>query len=806
MIAKQLQHAKFILLNGKIPIEKNWQTEANYPYDHNKIITHEGNLGLATGYANILGIDSDDETITNLLENKLPKTLTIKTGSEEEYKKHFIFECEDGKNGVLFNEDSKVIGHIQFKGKQLVAPGSIHPDTKKEYKIIKDLSITKIKFEDIQKILWKYLITKKEKQTTNFKKDEDIEEIKQKVSVVGLMNEYGFDTSRNPTECIWHSSKGKQNFSYNDELWHCFHCEKSGDVFSLIMEQEKCDFVTAKQKLMEKTGIGKKEELYIWDEKHDKDTGVLISKKLIITNISTNILNTYKIITVGEEKLDMYCYDNDSGLYKKNGERIINEYTQKKTEGVITIHQLNEIKGQLQRQTYKERDVLVNGNLNLICVGNGVLNLETLELLPFTSKEIFTQKIGWDYKSESGCSKIKKFLGEVLDDEDVNVLQEFAGYCLYRKYFIKKALIFWGGKNTGKTTVINLMVKFIGQMNTSGVSLHKIIYDKFAGYRLYGKFLNFFDDLSFKDIKDTGSFKITTGGGYISAEKKFGDSFEFMNHAKLLFATNKFSAVVDTDDMAYYDRWIIIPFDTNFDENNEFTDKRILDKITTPEEMSGMLCWALEGLKRVMDNERFSYNKTADENRITMEKNSNSIVSFIHDEISQEDNNFIATSDLYDMYCHYINDNGLPKETLDKFSKTLPKKIPYAVACRRDCEKDKKTEKNVRGYLNVKISTKYTVYTTYFNIYMKQKGIRNDNVFIQYNVKKRGIDGIEKPPDQSTIKDTLISIFAMQSEIEIQQFLTRFPEDQHKAIDVILDNLKRDGDIYEHRNGFIKLL
>ena len=57
-----------------------------------------------------------------------------------------------------------------------------------------------------------------------------------------------------------------------------------------------------------------------------------------------------------------------------------------------------------------------------------------------------------------------------------------------------------------------------------------------------------------------------------------------------------------------------------------------------------------------------------------------------------------------------------------------------------------------------------------------------------------------------TIKNTLFSLFAMQPEIEIQQFLTRFPKEFHAAIDIMLNNLKSEGEIFECKPGWIKML
>lgn len=60
--------------------------------------------------------------------------------------------------------------------------------------------------------------------------------------------------------------------------------------------------------------------------------------------------------------------------------------------------------------------------------------------------------------------------------------------------------------------------------------------------------------------------------------------------------------------------------------------------------------------------------------------------------------------------------------------------------------------------------------------------------------------------DAKTIKTTLFTMFAMQPEIEVQQFLTRFPENFHSSIDIMLDGLKEKGEIFECKPGWIKML
>ncbi len=67
-------------------------------------------------------------------------------------------------------------------------------------------------------------------------------------------------------------------------------------------------------------------------------------------------------------------------------------------------------------------------------------------------------------------------------------------------------------------------------------------------------------------------------------------------------------------------------------------------------------------------------------------------------------------------------------------------------------------------------------------------------------------NSVTETMDSGTVKDTLFAMFSTQQEIEIQQFLTRFPENFHASIDIMLDNLKSNGEIMESRPGFVRIL
>jgi putative DNA primase/helicase len=333
----------------------------------------------------------------------------------------------------------------------------------------------------------------------------------------------------------------------------------------------------------------------------------------------------------------------------------------------------------------------------LINLNNGVLNVRTKELMEHSPDYLFLTKIPVDFEPDTDCPVIRKYLTDVLDDDQVTLVQEWFGYAMYPEYFIKKAIIFVGDGDTGKTTLINLLHTFYGEKNVSGVSLQKISSDKFSCAHLYKKYINLYDDLSFKDISDNGAFKIATGGGIITGEKKYGDQFQFKNYAKLTFACNKIPDVKDADDEAYFNRWIVVQFNYVVEEKDK--DKQLIHKMTTPQELSGFLNFALDGLARLLENEKFSYNKNADEIKAEMLQSGSSIGKFAFDCLEAGEGPHISKEDMYKAFLRYIQQNNLPSASIGALGKRLPKYANYMSMWR---PVDQKTGKQFSAWSNVK--------------------------------------------------------------------------------------------------------
>ena len=367
----------------------------------------------------------------------------------------------------------------------------------------------------------------------------------------------------------------------------------------------------------------------------------------------------------------LYFYDSERGVYDKNGDIIVRRLIEKSLNAENRQHRTTETVFLVHGKTFAKIEPSQK-----VAVENGLLNPETGEITSFTPSEFIVNRLPIRYDKDAKCPEISKFFTEVAPEDLTPQFEEIFGYCLLKRNPIHKATVPIGEGRNGKTTFLNLLTAFLGIENISRITLQDMCMGKFELAELKDKLANICDDLPGKALRTVGTFKWVTGNSPIMAQNKHRNPFTFWPTAKHLFGCNKLPAPSE-DTVAYFSRFNIIPFTMMFIGKND--DKEKLAKMTTPDELSGLLNLALAGLKRLLSNGDFTNCKTIEENRQLYIRSSDSCKAFSEDQLEESDDpkDFIATETLYQLYVIYCRDNRLPKiETKQKLAQAMRQTYP----------------------------------------------------------------------------------------------------------------------------------
>ena len=365
---------------------------------------------------------------------------------------------------------------------------------------------------------------------------------------------------------------------------------------------------------------------------------------------------------------DAYCL-----MYKEKWKSINNDFDLPEHIPKATVRYVNEVLAYIRAYTHIPRELIDTFQEKYINFKNCLFNLDKWEFEAHSPEIKTICQIPVNYDPKAECPQIKKFLRDVANSEDIAFLEEWAGYCLTTDVSYQKALMLYGIPGTGKSVFATLLETFIGRENASSESLQKIEEDKYRAAKLYGKLVNICSDIPSTKMHKTEVFKkLVSGLDTIDAENKYQDPFKFKNKAKLTFSANKIPE--GPKDPAFYERFCLIEFGNKF-RGTDKDDKRLIQKLTTDAELSGFLNVALEGLKRLYENDKFSYNKTFEETEREYILNSNPVAFFMEKNTVVSDQDIESTI-LYLSYADWSTKNNIPRVSNIEFSRRL-KKMGY---------------------------------------------------------------------------------------------------------------------------------
>lgn len=298
----------------------------------------------------------------------------------------------------------------------------------------------------------------------------------------------------------------------------------------------------------------------------------------------------------------------DEGAYREGGDRFIRQRVKSLLNawdavGEWTISLTTEVVEYIAVDAPELWDRPPMDRLNL---RNGLLRVVDRELLPHDPSHLTTVQLPVEYRPDADCPAIDKFVADAFPADAESLAWEMAAWLMLPDVSVQKAVLLTGEGGNGKSVWLRLLTAFIGKRNTASVSLHKLEANPFAVSRLIGKLANVCADLPSEHLAGTSVFKQLVGGDSLDAEYKFRDSFDLYPFVRLIFSANHPPRSTDAS-KAFFDRWIVLPFDRCFRGTKDEIPKAELDAaLQSPSELSGLLNRALAVLPEFRARNGFS--------------------------------------------------------------------------------------------------------------------------------------------------------------------------------------------------------
>lgn len=326
-------------------------------------------------------------------------------------------------------------------------------------------------------------------------------------------------------------------------------------------------------------------------------------------------------------------------------------------------------------------DVSINVNSSpcdakLIAFKNGIYDIETNQFLDFDPKFLITNKIDFNFNPDAYSLIVDHTLDKLAckDGQIRMLLEEVIGYTFYRRNELRKAFILTGDKANGKSTYLDMIKTLLGDKNTSALDLSELG-DRFKSAELFSKLANIGDDIGDEFIANPSVFKKLVSGDRINAERKGQDPFDFNNYSKLLFSANNIPRIKDKSG-AVIDRLVIIPFNASFSANDPDFDPYIKYKLRTPESMEYLIKIGLNGLKRVLQNHKFTISSQVQKALVEYDEANNPILLFFREEPKIENE---PTNKVYQKYNEFCLANNFNAMGNIEFSKQVKKRLDYDI-------------------------------------------------------------------------------------------------------------------------------
>lgn len=370
-----------------------------------------------------------------------------------------------------------------------------------------------------------------------------------------------------------------------------------------------------------------------------------------------------------KDEKKFFLYDQSTGLWQEQSSnaqlcdvaQLIMQYVPNDYIRLSTSRMISQIQSFIKGLAEK-RGAFQNKKKNVIHVANGILEFISgggWELRNPQPEDYSRNRSEITYKPESQCPQfLDQLLGEAMPEEDISLLQQYAGLVLLGYNLSQKVLLLTGSAGGGKSTLVNILEGLIGRHNCCELRTEHLD-QRFEIARFVGKTLLTAKDVksSFLNTPGAAKIKALTGKDTLTADfKGVSTGVDVIGNFNVVITANtELHVALDGDKEAWRRRLLWIKYElpptstpiADFDE-----------KILT-EEGAGVLNWALEGARKLLvegGKIRMTAKQTERVDKLLLE--SDTVGQFVHKCIVLSPGLNATSEELWSQFCHYCDYQG----------------------------------------------------------------------------------------------------------------------------------------------------
>ena len=319
---------------------------------------------------------------------------------------------------------------------------------------------------------------------------------------------------------------------------------------------------------------------------------------------------------------------------------------------------------------------MLDADPNLLNLRNGVLKLDSLELVPHDADLLLSKCANVFYEDLASSDDFLSFIEEIMrgDEEKIRYLQKIIGLGLTCNTSEEECYLLYGSTTrNGKSTLLETVGYMMGDYAMT-INPETLACKKKDGRQASGdvarlnkcRFLRMSEPPKRMQF-DIALLKTFLGRDTLTARHLFEREFEFVPVFTLYINTNYLPTVND-DTVFSSGRIKVITFDRHFEEDEQ--DKGLKERLKGDDNLSGILNWCLDGLRAYRRTGLTPPPCVLDATK-QYRDSSDKLSLFIEDALTEDPEQTLSAKALYRIYSDWCRRNNYGEESKRSFMEDL---------------------------------------------------------------------------------------------------------------------------------------